>query len=123
MGYTNDGKHAMLDHLATQISHVSLHTAYPATSENEVSGGEPAYARQSITWEANAGDTDDGELHATNQPEFNVPEDTTVAAVGFWTDDDVEDPGDMLAQADVTDETFANQGTYTIISAVLDLNK
>lgn len=111
MAYQEVAKNAMLDELATIITQVSLHTASPPSDVNEVSGG--SYARQSITFGAASG----GLISATNQPSFDVPGGTTVSAVAFRATD-----GTIYADDDVTDETFASDGTYTINTATLDLN-
>ncbi len=115
MAYENAAKNSMLDHLATEVLYVSLHTDFPATALNEVSGGSPAYARKSITWNA----AQDGSMAASNQPTFDVPAGTTVAAVGFWSADN---GGTLYGGADVTDEVYAAQGTYTLTSVTLHLN-
>jgi hypothetical protein len=114
MGFSNDAKNAMLNHIGTQITYVSLHTASPATSGNEISGGSPAYARKSITWAT----ASNGSKAASNQPSFDVPAGKTVAAVGFWS---AATGGTMYGDDDVTPETFANQGTYTLTSVTLSL--
>ena len=96
--------------------YASLHTASPGDSgANEVSGGSPAYARVAITFGAAAA----GAISASNQPAFDVPGSTTVTHVGFW---DASTAGNFLGYADVTDETFGAQGTYTLTDADLDLN-
>lgn len=116
MPYTNAAKHAMLDHLATLITHASLHTADPGTTgTNEVSGGSPAYARKSITWNAASA----GNLDSSNAPVFDVPASTTVTHVGFWS---AVTGGTFYGSADVTDEAFGAQGTYTLTDADLHLN-
>jgi len=58
-------------------------------------------------------------MTASNQPVFDVPGGTTVKYVGIW---DAQSGGNFMGSADVTDETFANQGTYTVTSAQIDLN-
>jgi hypothetical protein len=114
MPYTPDGKNAMLDHLATLADFASLHTADPGNNgANEVAGGNPAYARKAIDWNAAAG----GILDNNANPEFDVPGGTTVTHAGFWTAG-----GTFLAYGAVTPETFAGQGTYTLNDADLDLN-
>ena len=116
MPYSNNAKHAMLDELASLAVFVSLHTADPSTTgANEVSGGSPAYARKAITWNAASG----GAIDSSNQPVFDVPAGTTVAYVGFWS---ASSAGTFYGSADVTDEAFAAQGTYTLTDADLDLN-
>lgn len=117
MPFKNDGKHRMLNHLAgnaatgAPITHASLHTGFPATGANEVTGGTPAYARKAITFEAAAGTELAGSIDVTAAPVFDVPAGTTVAAVGYWT---ALTAGTIMADADVTDEVFAAQGTYSL---------
>ena len=114
MPYSTDGKNSMLDALAP--AYASLHSGDPGDNgANEISGGSPAYARKAITWNAASG----GSLDSSNQPVFDVPASTTVAFVGFWT---AVTGRTFLGAADVTDEIFANQGTYTLTDADLDLN-
>ena len=121
MPYSTAGKNLMLDALrgtnpTVAIAYASLHTASPGDDgSNEVTGGSPAYARKGITIAAASG----GEVAASNQPVFDVPGSTTVTHVGFWS---AVSGGTFLGSADVTDETFASQGTYTLTSAMLDLN-
>lgn len=114
----------MLDHLVgaasgAPITHASLHTANPAATSpvggSEVTGGSPAYARKSITFSAAAA----GAIDSSNQPAFDVPGSTTVTHVGFWT---AVTAGVFYASADVTDEVFGGQGTYTLTDADMDLN-
>lgn len=96
--------------------YASLHTASPGdTGANEVSGGSPAYARKSVTFSAASA----GAIDSSNAPAFDVPASTTVTHVGFW---DASTGGNFLGYADVTDEVFAGQGTYTLSDADLDLN-
>ena len=121
MGYTNAGKNLMLDALrgvnpTVAAAYASLHTADPGESgTNEVTGGSPAYARKAVTFGAASG----GSMAASTQPVFDVPGGTTVTHVGFWS---AVSGGTFLGSADVTDEAFASQGTYTLTSSTLDLN-
>lgn len=112
----NDGKNIMLNELGTVATYMSLHNGYPATSLNEITGGSPAYARKAITW----GSASNGEIATSNQPVFDVPAGETVAGVGFWS---AATSGTQYGDYDVTDEVFAGQGTYTVTSATIDLNK
>lgn len=70
-----------------EATHVSLHSDDPAgTGANEISGGDPAYARVAITaWDAGA--ADDGIYTATLAGAFNVPANTEVTWAGLWNDD------------------------------------
>lgn len=121
MPYSTTGKNLMLDALrgtnpTLAIAFASLHVASPGDSgSDEVSGGTPAYARKAITMAAAAA----GAIAASTQPVFDVPPNTTVTHVGFWS---AVSGGTFLGSADVTDETFASQGTYTLTSSILDLN-
>lgn len=96
--------------------YASLHTADPGdTGASEVAGGTPAYARKSITFAAAAA----GAIDSSSQPVFDVPASTTVTHVGFW---DAVAAGNFLGSADVADEVFGGQGTYTLTDADLDVN-
>lgn len=78
--FTQAGRNQLLD--ATTITHVSLHTAYPGESgTSEVSGGSPAYARQSVTWAASSS----GNKVSNNAQAFDVPAAVSVNWLGFWT--------------------------------------
>ena len=118
MPYSTLGKNAMLDSLGALAVFASLHTADPGDNgANEVAGGSPAYARKGVTWNAAAaGSMDDS---TTPAPVFDVPASTTVAFVGFWS---AVTAGTFYGAADVTDEVFGAQGTYTLTDADLDLN-
>lgn len=108
MALTNNAKHVMLDQLATVAVWASLHTADPGTTgTSEVTGGSPAYARKAITWNAASG----GALDNNANPVFDVPGGTTVAWAGLWS---ASSAGTFYGSADVTDEVFAGQGTYTL---------
>lgn len=69
---------SMLDSIV--VDRLSLHTAYSATGANEVTGGSPAYARQTVTFNAAASRQRALAANAT----FDVPA-TTVRFVGRWT--------------------------------------
>lgn len=116
MPYSSVGKNAMLNALAGLALFVSLHDGDPGESgANEISGGSPAYARKGITWNPAGG----GSLDSSNQPVFDVPAGKTVSYVGFWS---AESDGVFYGAADVVDEVFGAQGTYTLTDADLDLN-
>lgn len=111
MPYSVAAKNKMLDALGVTV--VSLHSANPgSTGANELSGGSPAYARKSITQATAAA----GATAASTQPVFDVPAGSTVAFVGYWSG------ATYLGYDDVTSETFAAQGTYTLTGSTLDLN-
>lgn len=116
MPYVDASKNAMLNELASLAGYASLHTASPGTTgANEVSGGSPAYARKAITWNA----ASSGSVDSSNAPVFDVPSGTTVTHVGLWS---AATAGTFYGYADVTDETFGSQGTYTLSDFDFDLN-
>lgn len=116
MPYSVGAKNYMLDQLGSQAVYASLHTANPGSSgANEVSGGSPAYARKSLTWNSASG----GSKTLSNTPTFDVPASTTVAFVGLWS---AATSGTYYGYIDVTDEVYAAQGTYQITSGTVDLN-
>jgi hypothetical protein len=103
---------AMLDHLASLMTRVALHTGDPGaanTAANEVTGGSPAYARKAITWNAASARN----LDSADAPVFDVPAGTTVSWISFWNTAGTVRYG----KKDVTDETFGAQGTYTLTDA------
>ena len=99
------------------ITYASLHTADPDPSGGSEIGatGTPTYARKSLTWNAASG----GSMSASNQPVFDVPSGTTVSHVGFFS---AITSGTYFGMADVTNETFGAQGTYTLTSTVVSLS-
>lgn len=116
MPLNDTAKNLMLDALAAVAVYASCHTADPGTNgANEVTGGSPAYARKSITWNAAA----TGALDDSNAPVFDIPAGTTVAFVGLWS---ALTNGTFYGSFDVTNEAFAAQGTYTLTDADIDLN-
>lgn len=105
----------MLDALGAVAVYVSLHTdAVGSGSGNEVTGGSPAYARKAITWNA----ASSGNLDNDDNPTFDVPAGTTIRRVGFWS---ASEDGTYYGDADITDETFGAQGTYTLTDADISL--
>jgi hypothetical protein len=115
MAYSTYFKNTALDAVITGV-YVSAHTADPGiTGASEVSGGSPAYARKAISFAA----ASSGSKAASSTPAIDVPAATTVTHLGFW---DASTSGHFLAGANVDDETFNNQGTYTVNTATLDLN-
>lgn len=115
MPLNDNAKNAMLDHLAGLSVYVSLHTADPgATGTSEVTGGSPAYARKSVTWNSAA----TANIDSSNQPVIDVPASTTVTHLGFWS---AVTAGTFYGSGDITDEVFAAQGTYTVTDANISL--
>lgn len=91
-----------------QMKYGALCTTAPTASAfgTEVTGGSPAYARISAAWGAASA----GAITATAMG-FNVPASTTVVGFGFF---DALTVGNYENACDITSQTFASQGTYTI---------
>jgi hypothetical protein len=123
MGLSTSAKNNMLDcGLRSQnptigITYAGLFTGDPdpdTGTQHEVAGGTPTYARKSVTWNT-AGSS---QMTASNQPVFDVPSGTTVSHVGFFS---AVTAGTYFGMADVTDEVFGAQGTYTLTSITVSL--
>jgi hypothetical protein len=73
---------AMLDQLDA-ATWVALHSSFSLSGAGEVSGGNPAYVRQPLTWLPAV----DG-LKSTQTPAvFDVPASTTISWFGLWSSD------------------------------------
>lgn len=116
-GYTNPGKVVALSALGTAAKFISLHSTDPGTSgAGELTGGTPAYGRQSATWTTPTTDT----LALSNQPTFNVAGGSTASYVGFYT---AATGGDLLWSRPLPNaEVYGGQGTYTLLSATETLS-
>lgn len=108
------GKNAVLNGGIAAITSLSLHTdAYAAgggASTSEATGGTPAYARQACTWAAASG----GAVALAGPEVFDVPA-GTYRRVGLWAG------ATYAGDADITDETFAGQGTYTVSAGTITI--
>jgi len=110
-------KNTMLD--ALTVDRLSLHDGDPGVDglSNELTGGSPAYARQSCVFNAAAS----GERLLNANVTFDVPA-STVAYVGFWD----YNGGSMVFHGSdqVTSEVYAGQGQYivTATTSKLDIN-
>lgn len=94
-----------------QALYMSLHTADPGTTgANEVTGGNPPYARLAITWTAGAVD---GVYTGTLPRMFDIPSGVTITHAGLWT---AATGGTFLDANDLPDATFPAQGTLEITS-------
>ena len=104
--FTTSAKNTMLS--ALTINNASLHSADPgATGTSELTGGTPAYARIAPTF--NAAASASRALNANLV--FDVPAGATVAYVGYWNG------ATFLGSDPVTNESFAGQGTYTLLAS------
>lgn len=106
------GKNVALDALAGVSGYAALYTDVGGTTE--VTGGSPAYARKAVTYSA----ASSGALTNSAQVVFDVPAGTTVRAVGLCS---ALTAGTQHVIDEVTAETFAGQGTYTIAVGDIDI--
>lgn len=108
MALNDTAKNLMLDALGAVAVYLSAHSADPGSDglTAELSGGAPAYARKSITWSAAA----TADLNSSNTPVIDIPSGATVAFLGLFS---AVTAGTFYGSADVTDEVFGGQGTYT----------
>jgi hypothetical protein len=106
-GYRN----AVGDAGAALITHIGLVDA----ATTEITGGDPAYARQAVTWVA----ADGGTIRPNADLTFNVPASTTVAG---WRGFSALTAGTNYGGADLTNEVFAAQGTYKLLAASSGVN-
>lgn len=116
MGLNNTAIDIGLDAIAAAIDYLSLHTnAVGSGSGGEVTGGSPAYARKATAWAAASG----GSVALSNTPiVFDVPSSTTVARIGFFS---AVTAGTYYGDAEVTDEVFAGQGTYSVTAGTISI--
>jgi len=110
----------LLDAFGTQYGFAAAYTADPGATgtNNEVTGGTPAYARKAITWAAATAATPSVKALVATFPVFDIPAGTTVAFIGFWT---LASGGTYGGCFDVTDEAFVGQGTYTLTAGSVSL--
>lgn len=83
----------------------------------EISGGAPAYARKVIAFAAAAASLIDD---STNGAVVDVPAGAVVDYHAFYS---AVTAGTLQAIDDVTQETFAAQGTYTVTDTKMDLRE
>ena len=95
---------AIADHGATLITHIGLVNEVGA----EITGG--TYARQPVTWTGSG----DGNNQLSTDETFNIPAGVTV---GGWRGFSALTAGTNYGGADLTQESFANAGTYTLLAA------
>lgn len=101
-----------------EADEASLHDFDPGDdgTENEISGGSPAYARVAITgWAAGAAA---GTREATLASAFNVPADTDVAWIGLWNGSQYLDKAPALVSVVAQDTLTITLLRYKVQSAV-----
>ncbi|MEI6296276.1 MAG: hypothetical protein WCO84_01340 [bacterium] len=113
MAFENSAKNAMLDAQGALSTYMSLHSGFPATAINEITGGTPAYARKAITWAVASA----GSKSINVVPVFDVPA-STIAAIGYWS---AATAGTLYGGSTVTNETYVAQGEYKVSTATMTL--
>jgi len=116
MALEDSGKNIALDALVATTLWTSLHSGFPATigPGNELAGGAPAYGRQGTTWDSASG----GAVAMTGTEVFDIESGDTVSGVGICT---LETGGAIHGGADLTDEAFGAQGTYTLTALTITI--
>lgn len=106
MSLNDTSKNLMLEALAAVASHVSAHDLDPGTTgANELTTSP--YARETISWNTASG----GALDSSTQPVIEIASGDGVYHIGLWSALTV---GTFYGSADVTDEDFGADGTYTL---------
>ena len=89
----------------TAVAYIGLVNA----GGTELSGGSPAYARKAVTWT-----NTNGSIAPTADLTFDIPAAGVVAA---WHGYSAATSGTDYGGAALTQETYANQGTYKLLMA------
>lgn len=110
MALEDNARDLAVDAIIGGISHLGLHSGFPATSGNEIAGGTPAYARKAVTWAAATG-TDTRSRAINETPTFDIENGDTVSSIGCWS---ASTSGTLRGGADVDDEPYTAQGTYQV---------
>lgn len=99
-----------LNAIATSGGALITHIGLVDETGTEITGGTPAYARQAVTWTA----ATNGLVRPTVDLLFNIPSGKTVAG---WRGFTAVTAGTNHGGADLTDEVYSSQGTYTLLAA------
>ena len=100
MALPPDWLNALAEAIKTRFTHVGL-----LNDSTELSGGSPAYARQTLSY----GSTSNGDWSGTAT--FDVPAGATVNTVGFYSASSGGSPTHTVA---VTPESYGGQGVYNL---------
>jgi hypothetical protein len=90
------------------ITHIGLVNG----SGTEVTGGSPAYARKPVTWTTPTSPA--GLIRPTTDLVFDIP---AAGVVAGWRGFTALTGGTNHGGASMTSETFAGQGTFTLLAA------
>lgn len=107
MAMTEGYRNAIADAGAALITHIGL----VDEEGTELFGGSPAYARKAVTWTSASG----GTIRPNADLTFDVPGSSTI--VGGWRGFSALTAGTNYGGADLTNETFVNQGQYKLVAS------
>lgn len=99
-----------LDNIANHGAGLITYIGLVDDTGTELSGGDPAYERQSVSWQA----ASDGTIRPDSDLTFDVPGGATVAG---WRGYDALTGGTNFGGASVTNESFDSQGQYTLLAS------
>lgn len=114
MALNDAGKGAVLTSGLGAITHLGLSSGAVGAALAELSGGSPAYARKAVAWAAASG----GARAMSGAVVFDVPAGANVTRVTMHS---AVTAGTFYGDGDVTDETYAGQGTYSVDSGSVAL--
>lgn len=104
-------RNALANAYAQACTHGALYSTAPGTNAGtELTGGSPAYSRQSLAWSAAANSA------VTASATFNVPSGATVAGFGCHSASSPSGSPDATFRdgSAVTSQPFSSGGTYQI---------
>lgn len=96
-------RNAIADHGGDLITYIGL----VDNTDTELTGGDPAYARQAVTWESAV----DGLIRPTSTLMFDIPSGSNVSG---WRGYSAETGGTEYGGKAVTREDYTGQGTYAL---------
>lgn len=103
--------------MLTEWKGAALYVGLLNDSDVEISGGSPAYARKAVTW----GTAASGAISASNVPiVFDVPAGAVVSKIAYYS---AVTGGTQYGIYDTVNETYGGQGTYSVTSLSVNLNK
>ena len=103
-------KETLLNTGVTAIANAVTYLGLGDETGTELSGGTPAYARKAVTWTV----ADDGATQPNADLTFDIPSGATVKCVLLFA---AATGGSDLGGKVVDEESYTNQGTYTLKAA------
>ncbi len=100
-----DYRNAIADYGGTVVTHIGL----VDNTDTELTGGDPAYARQAVSWESSV----DGFIQITSNLLFDIP---AGANVSGWRGYSAPTADTEYGGKSLTREDYAGQGTYALLA-------